>query len=71
VGHPFNPPYLMPLVEVVGGAKTSPDAVAWAEAFYRHAGKAPLVMTKEVPGFVATRLQEAIWRVALHMVANG
>jgi len=71
VGHPFNPPYLMPLVEVVGGAKTSPDEVAWAEAFYRHAGKAPLVMTKEVPGFVATRLQEAIWREALHMVANG
>jgi len=71
VGHPFNPPYLMPLVEIVGGAKTSPDAVTWAAAFYRHAGKAPLVMTKEVPGFVATRLQEAIWREALHMVANG
>lgn len=71
VGHPFNPPYLMPLVEIVGGARTAPEAVAWAEAFYRHAGKAPLVMTKEVPGFVATRLQEAIWREALHMVANG
>ncbi|MBM3582882.1 MAG: 3-hydroxybutyryl-CoA dehydrogenase [Alphaproteobacteria bacterium] len=71
VGHPFNPPYLMPLVEIVGGAKTAKDAVAWAEAFYRHAGKVPLVMTKEVPGFVATRLQEAIWREALHMVANG
>ncbi len=71
VGHPFNPPYLMPLVELVGGVKTSPDALAWAAAFYRLAGKAPLVMTKEVPGFVATRLQEAIWREALHMVANG
>lgn len=71
VGHPFNPPYLLPLVEVVGGKKTSPDAVAWVEAFYRAAGKAPLVLKKEVPGFIATRLQEALWREALHMVANG
>lgn len=71
VGHPFNPPYLLPLVEMIGGAKTDPAAVAWAEAFYRHAGKAPLVLRKEVPGFIATRLQEAIWREALHMVANG
>ena len=71
VGHPFNPPYLMPLVELIGGAKTDPAAVAWAEAFYRHCGKAPLVMKKEIPGFIATRLQEAIWREALHMVANG
>ena len=71
VAHPFNPPYLMPLVEIVGGAKTSPEAVAWAADFYRVGGKAPLVMEKEVPGFVATRLQEALWREALHMVANG
>ncbi len=71
VGHPFNPPYLLPLVEMIGGAKTDPAAVAWTEAFYRHAGKAPLVLRKEVPGFIATRLQEAIWREALHMVANG
>jgi carnitine 3-dehydrogenase len=70
-GHPFNPPYLMPLVEIVGGEKTSPDTVAWAGEFYEKAGKAPLVMTREVPGFVATRLQEAIWREALHMVENG
>lgn len=71
IGHPFNPPYLLPLVEIVGGEKTAPEAVAWAEAFYRIAGKAPLVMKKEIPGFVATRLQEALWREALHMVANG
>lgn len=71
VGHPFNPPYLLPLVEVVGGARSAPDAVAWAADFYRHAGKAPLVMQREVPGFVATRLQEALWREALHMVASG
>ena len=71
VGHPFNPPYLLPLVEIVGGRQTSPDAVEWARKFYAHAGKAPLVMKKEIPGFVATRLQEALWREALHMVANG
>ena len=71
VGHPFNPPYLMPLVEVVGGEKTSADAVAWADAFYKQAGKAPVVLNREIPGFIATRLQEAIWREALHMVASG
>lgn len=71
VGHPFNPPYLLPLVEIVGGARTSPTAVQWARDFYACAGKAPLVMKKEIPGFVATRLQEALWREALHMVANG
>ena len=71
IGHPFNPPYLLPLVEIIGGKKTDPAAVAWAAEFYRIAGKAPLVMKKEIPGFVATRLQEALWREALHMVANG
>lgn len=71
VGHPFNPPYLLPLVEIVGGAKTWPEALSWARDFYEIAGKAPLVMNKEIPGFVATRLQEALWREALHMVANG
>ncbi len=71
VAHPFNPPYLLPLVEMIGGKKTSRHTVEWAEQFYKIAGKAPLVMQKEVPGFIATRLQEAIWREALHMVANG
>lgn len=71
IGHPFNPPYLLPLVEIVGGRKTDPVAVQWAADFYKVAGKAPLVMKKEIPGFVATRLQEALWREALHMVANG
>src|SRR6185369_15342441 len=52
VGHPFNPPYLIPLVEVVGGEKTDPDAVAWAERFYTAAGKTSLTMEQEVPGFV-------------------
>ena len=71
VAHPFNPPYLLPLVEMIGGEKTSPQTVEWTQKFYQAAGKAPLVMKKEIPGFIATRLQEAIWREALHMVANG
>jgi carnitine 3-dehydrogenase len=71
VGHPFNPPYLIPLVEIVGGKGTAREAVAWAEAFYRHAGKVPLTMEHELPGFVGNRLQEALWREALHMVAAG
>ena len=70
VAHPFNPPYLLPLVEIVGGKKTNSDAVIWVRNFYEHIGKAPLIMNKEIPGFVATRLQEALWREALHMVAN-
>jgi len=70
IGHPFNPPYLLPLVEIVGGKKTSPLAVNWTKKFYAKAGKEPLVMNKEVPGFIATRLQEALWREALHMVKS-
>jgi carnitine 3-dehydrogenase len=71
VGHPFNPPYLIPLVEVVGGRETDPDAVCWAEAFYTAAGKIALAMEQEVPGFIGNRLQEALWREALHMVSSG
>ena len=71
VGHPFNPPYLIPLVEVVGGTATSPEAVAWASDFFRYAGKSVITMDREVPGFIANRLQEALWREALHMVAAG
>ena len=71
VGHPFNPPYLLPLVEIAGGRDTSPETIAWVRDFYRAAGKEPLVLAREVPGFIATRLQEALWREALHMVASG
>jgi len=71
IGHPFNPPYLLPLVEIVGGDKSSKEAVQWAYDFYKLAGKAPLIMNKEIPGFIATRLQEALWREALHMVDNN
>lgn len=71
VGHPFNPPYLIPLVEVVGGEKSEVWAVSAAARFYRHIGKSVIEMDRELPGFVANRLQEAIWREALHMVAAG
>ena len=71
VGHPFNPPYLIPLVEIVGGKATDPATVAWAEKFYAHAGKVCLTMDREVPGFVGNRLQEALWREALHMIDSG
>jgi carnitine 3-dehydrogenase len=71
VGHPFNPPYLIPLVEVVGGQRTDPAAVEWLAAFYAAVGKRPLRLSRELPGFVGNRLQEAMWREALHMVAAG
>src|SRR5690242_19722496 len=71
VAHPFNPPYLIPLVEVVGGEKTSAEVVAWTSDFFRHVGKSVITMDREVPGFIANRLQEALWREALHMVAAG
>lgn len=71
VGHPFNPPYLIPLVEVVGGTASDPDAVRWASRFYTEAGKRVIEMDRELPGFLANRLQEAVWREALHMVAAG
>jgi carnitine 3-dehydrogenase len=71
VGHPFNPPYLIPLVEVVGGERTDPAAVDWLARFYAAVGKRPLRLSRELPGFVGNRLQEALWREALHMVAAG
>jgi 3-hydroxyacyl-CoA dehydrogenase len=71
IGHPFNPPHLIPLVEVVGGAKTSPDAVTKAMNFYREIGKHPIHIKKEVRGHVANRLQMALWREAIHLVIEG
>ena len=71
VGHPFNPPYLIPLVEVVGGGRTDPAAVDWLARFYAGTGKRPLRLSRELPGFVGNRLQEAMWREALHMVTAG
>jgi carnitine 3-dehydrogenase len=71
VGHPFNPVYLLPLVEVVGGMKTSPEAVQAAIAVYKSLGMHPLHVRKEVPGFIADRLLEAMWRESLHLVNDG
>ena len=61
VGHPFNPPHIIPLVEVVGGAKTSPEAIQRAMAFYASIGKKAILLHKELPGHVANRLQIALY----------
>ncbi|MBK1661363.1 3-hydroxyacyl-CoA dehydrogenase NAD-binding domain-containing protein [Paracraurococcus ruber] len=71
IGHPFNPPHLIPLVEVVGGGTATEDAVQAAVAFYRAIGKHPIILRKEVPGHLANRLQAALWREAVHLVAEG
>jgi 3-hydroxyacyl-CoA dehydrogenase len=71
VGHPFNPPHLIPLVEVVGGRQTSPETVTWCLEFYRHIGKRPIHIRKEVPGHLANRLQAALWREAVSAVVSG
>jgi len=71
IGHPFNPPHLIPLVEVVGGAKTAPATIDRAIQFYCEIGKHPIRINKEVPGHVANRLQAALWREAVHLVAEG
>ena len=71
LGHPFNPPHLIPLVEVVGGAATSPSAIEAAMAFYRQVGKHPIRLKKEMTGHVANRLQAALWQEAIHLLAEG
>lgn len=71
IGHPFNPPHLIPLVEVVGGEKASRAAIDTAMGFYRAMGKVPIEIRKEVPGHVANRLQAALWREAIHLVSEG
>jgi carnitine 3-dehydrogenase len=71
VGHPFNPVYLLPLVEVVGGVNTSPEAIQAAMQVYRALSMRPLHVRKEVPGFIADRLLEAMWRESLHLVNDG
>ena len=71
LGHPFNPPHLIPLVEVVGGALTAPGAIEQAMTFYAGIGKRPIHLRREVAGHVANRLQAALWREAVHLVATG
>jgi carnitine 3-dehydrogenase len=68
VGHPFNPVYLLPLVELVGGRRTSPAALEAAGRFYTYIGMHPLRVRREVPGHLTDRLQEALWREILHLV---
>src|SRR6266571_2537351 len=71
VGHPFNPPHIIPLVEVVGGAKTAPEAIQQAMAFYASIGKKPIQLRKELPGHVANRLQAALYREMLYLIEQG
>jgi ketoreductase RED1 len=71
IGHPFNPPHLIPLVEIVPGERTDPRAVEDAVAFYEALGKVPRVLRKEIQGFVANRLQRAIFRECCHLVLAG
>ena len=71
LGHPFNPPHLIPLVEVMGNQRTDPDVVDRARAFYESVGKVTIEVRREVPGHVANRLQAALWREAIHLVNEG
>ncbi|MDR6534490.1 3-hydroxyacyl-CoA dehydrogenase NAD-binding domain-containing protein [Variovorax soli] len=71
LGHPFNPPHLIPLVEVIGGERTSAEAVERAMAFYAAIGKRPIHVKREVKGHIANRLQAALWREAFHLVEQG
>jgi 3-hydroxyacyl-CoA dehydrogenase len=71
IGHPFNPPHLVPLVEIVGGAKTSEATIQRASEFYTSLGKQAVRLHKEVPGHVANRLQAALAREVYYLVADG
>lgn len=71
LGHPFNPPHLIPLVEVMGNEKTRPNIIEKAETFYQSIGKVTIRVHREVPGHVANRLQAAVWREAIHLVTTG
>src|ERR1700754_4501445 len=71
VAHPFNPVYLLPLVELVGGSKTSAQSIEAARKFFTYIGMHALHVRKEIPGHLTDRLQEAIWREILHLVNDG
>lgn len=71
LGHPFNPPHLIPLVEVMGNEHTAPGVAESAERFYRSLGKVTIRVNREVPGHVANRLQAALWREAIHLMNIG
>ena len=71
LAHPFNPPHLIPLVEVGGGSATAPEVVARAIEFYRAIGKHPIHLKREARGHVSNRLQIALWKEAFHIVQSG
>ncbi|MGI9433312.1 MAG: 3-hydroxyacyl-CoA dehydrogenase NAD-binding domain-containing protein [Geminicoccaceae bacterium] len=71
IGHPFNPVYLLPLVETLGGERTDPAVLDRAEAFYTGIGMHSLRVRREIEGYISDRLQEAMWREILHMVKDG
>lgn len=71
LGHPFNPPHLIPLVEVMGNERTADGIVEQTQHFYEDAGKVTIRVNREVPGHVANRLQAALWREAIHLVREG
>jgi 3-hydroxyacyl-CoA dehydrogenase len=71
LGHPFNPPHMIPLVEVIGGELTSSQTIERTMAFYSAIGKRPIHARKEVKGHIANRLQAALWREAFHLVDQG
>jgi 3-hydroxyacyl-CoA dehydrogenase len=71
IGHPFNPPHMIPLVEVVGGSKTSPETIRRAMEFYASIGKKPIHLRKEVVGHVANRLQAALYREIVYLIEHG
>lgn len=71
LGHPFNPPHLIPLVELLANDKTEKSVMEQAEAFYQQVGKVTIRVKREVPAHVANRLQAALWREAIHLVQSG
>ena len=71
VAHPFNPPHLIPLVELVPGPQTSEDVLRATHEFYTSLGKVPVVLRKEIPGHIANRIAAAVWREAIDLVASG
>jgi carnitine 3-dehydrogenase len=71
VAHPFNPVYLLPLVELVGGERTAPSTFEAASRFFTYIGMHPLTVRREIPGHLTDRLQEALWREILHLVNDG
>lgn len=68
LGHPFNPPHVIPLVEVVGGESTSEECIQQTMDFYREVGKHPIRLNREIRGHIANRLQAAVWREVMHLV---